>query len=173
MAISLEQLSKFCAPKGFHPTASWQEEPFQIESWQIATNGRVLVAVYAPQASVKLATLEKCSNRDLILEWLSVEIPEQNYSTEHLKEFLVHKTVSETEYGSDPMVFNGCRIDGNYLRNVFALINEPYRFSIGRFSSGGMFHFRFSKIIAIIMGMIQISDLDTRYEPKAIAEAVL
>jgi|SRR6185369_3980486 len=165
--MTVLQLRKFCAPRGFHPTAQWLEEPFRIDNWQIATNGHVLIAAYGKRHLTQLATLEKCANRDMITEWLELQIPEQKYSTEDLKAFLDSNAYQEPpELLSSPMVFNGYRIDGNYVRKVFALTNEPYRFSIVDLSGGGRIHFRFNKVIALVMGMREISELDPRYEPK-------
>lgn len=164
--MTLAQLRTFCSPKGFWGDKwHWQEEPFVIDNWQVATNGHVLIAVYVSRPLKQLATLEKCANRDMIAEWLSMQIPEQKYSTEDLKIFLGGDIKNHPEL---PMVFSGCRVDSNYMRKVFTLADEPYRYSIVDLQGGGRLHFRFNKVIAMIMGMREINESDPRYEPKSL-----
>lgn len=169
--MTLEQLEKFCSdPRDRAP--EFTRKPFLVEGWRIATDGFTLVAENG-FSSIKLPELEPCANRDYILKLLAVESPLIRYSIDHLKGFLGdNETVLQ-----EPILFNGHRVDKTKLRKVFTLCDEAYSFAVSFNDHGNekvhTLHFRFGKIIAIVMGMREPSPDDPRYEPKLIQEKVL
>lgn len=158
--MEIGTLNKFCGYEGF------MENPFQIGEWQIATDGYVLVAEYSGMHP-QLKQLEYGNNRDMILKWLEVEIPDKKYSTDHLMGFL-----GQGGFAADPVIFSGHRVDRNKLREAFTLAENEYSFCPQVVMGGARLHFRFGKIIALVMGMREPSPDDPRYEPKLIQEKV-
>jgi len=162
--MTLEQLQKFCKSKETLPSASsWQEGPFSIDKWQVATDGYILIAAMGHHRLTQLPELEKGGNREKILEWISFPIPTEKYSLEHLQGFLGDKPSTECAH---PMIFSGHRIDRAKLYIVASMATLPYSFSIRKERYHHCFHFQFGSVIAMIMGMIEHSESDPRYEPK-------
>ncbi len=157
--MTLDQLEKFSG-KDYDGKLTFIRKPFAIDKWRVATDGYTLVAENG-FSQIKLPELEASNNRDYVLRKLEVKIPQTLYSSDHLKGYLGDE---DSEF-SEPMMFNGHRIDkAKLLRKVFALCDEPYRFTVNE----GTFHFAFGKTIVLIMGMIQPQSNDPRYEPKLI-----
>jgi len=152
--MTLEQLTKFC-----NGHQGITKEPFGIDKWRVATDGVVLIAENG-LSPIKLPELEACNNRDYILKMLSVEIPDQLYSFEHLNGFL---SGEETEL-VHPVFFNGHAIDKSRLRKVFSVCIERYRFAVSNQGCYHCFHFSFGKVTALVMGMRDIVSA-IRYEP--------
>jgi hypothetical protein len=157
--VTLEQLEKFCGS-----AREFTKKPFAIEKWRVATDGFLLVAENGI-SPIKLPELEPCANREYILRLLSVVIPPNYYSIEHLKGFLGD---SDTEI-SESILFNGHRVDKTKLRKAFLICDEPYRFAVS-FEKHGIetlhtLHFQFGKTILLVMGMREPMTSDPRYEP--------
>lgn len=167
--MRIDQLEKFCAPAGFHPTASWQEKPFAIDNWRVATDGYILIAD-GEFNQAKLPQLEESSNKEMIREWLNFPIGGLQYSTEHLSGFCEAKFPKiSTEYFKEPAMFFGYRVDVQKIRKVLTIAPSSYQYSVRKDSQlNHCFHFRFGRIVALIMGLRNADSSDAFYEPKEI-----
>ncbi len=158
--MTLEQLENFCGNK-----SEFTKKPFAIEKWRVATDGFTLVAENGI-SPIKLPELEPCANREYILKMLSMAIPPAEYSIDHLKGFLGDDLEA---HKSEPILFNGHRVDKIKLRKVFSMCDEPYRFTVV-FTKHGLetlhtLHFQFGKTILLVVGMREPMTSDPRYEP--------
>ena len=172
--MTLAEMKKFCAEKGQYAGGrmEWAEEPFRLGDYIGATNGHLLVAQRWPNCPMRVAEMPKVSQKGVI-GWLAVETPKVEYSTEHCLGFCGPKENGPKDFDdfgqdflcSDPMRFNGHRVDRRYIRQIMESCGDTYRYVYKE----KIFTFKSKGLTFVLMGMINPEPEDPKYTPKAVA----